>query len=83
MKIFDLLYAGAYMSSLDFLMGSTLARTHSTYQLTKISSLEIDIIDLKMTVKSGLEFLTLVSHFIIANSQCKIICPERLSWPGR
>ena len=50
-NIFDLLYAGACISSLDFLMGSTLARTHSTYQWTKISSLEIDIFDLKMMVK--------------------------------
>ena len=52
MKIFpDLLHAGAHMSSLDFLMGRTLARTHSTYQWTKILSLEIDIFDLKMMVK--------------------------------
>ena len=35
---------------------TTPARTHSMYKWTKISSLEIDIFDLKMMVKCGLEF---------------------------
>ena len=52
-NISDLLYAGAYMSSLDFLMGSTLVRTYSTYRWTKISSLEIDMFDLNLMVKSA------------------------------
>ena len=70
MKIFpDLLYAGAYMSSLDFSMGSTLARTHFTYQWTKISNLEFDIFDLKMMVKSGLDFF----YFEIEGAPSKIL----------
>ena len=57
----------------------------SFYKWTKISSLEINIFDLKMMVKSGLEFLFLnsLSPFRVAADQCKKICPERLNWPGR
>jgi hypothetical protein len=55
---------------------------NSFYMWTKISSLEIDIFDLKMMVKSGLDFFIL-SPFRAAAAQCKKICPERLNWPGR
>ena len=50
-------YLRTYMfRSLCLLTTITQARTHSTYKWTKISSLQIDIFDLKMMMKSGLEF---------------------------
>ena len=44
---------------------------------TKLSSLDIDIFSLKMTVKSGLNFLfqNSASPYRVAAAQCSKICP--------
>jgi hypothetical protein len=62
-----------------------LDRTHSIYKRTKISSLEINIFDLKVMVKSYLDFFfwNLASPFRVTAAQYKTNQPKKaeLAWP--
>ena len=51
---------------------------------TKILTLEITILGLKMMMKSGLEWIILKFHEPFQSCCCPVqkICPERLNWPG-